>query len=127
VQLAEQAFTAELSTLVNHLFDRLTPGPDGQRKVFRDSAVTNLSDFFDRFRHLSVGSNAELEKLVATAQQALMGAEPQAVRDSENLRQQLTRRLAAVQSSLDGMLVDQPRRRILRPLLPSGPQQEKPT
>lgn len=114
VQLAEEAFVGEFAKLVAHLTERLTAGPDGERKVFRDSAVGNLTTFFERFRSLSVRSNADLDRLVETARQALSGVDPHVVRNSATLRQQVTTQLSAVQSVLDGMLVDQPRRRILR-------------
>ena len=42
------------------------------------------------------------------------GIEPGAIRTSDNLRQHVSTQLASVQSVLDQMLVDQPRRRILR-------------
>ena len=48
------------------------------------------------------------------AQKAIGGVEADAVRSSGNLRQQITGQLTGVQSTLDQMLVDQPRRRILR-------------
>jgi hypothetical protein len=115
VRLAEAAFAAEFSTLTAHLVDRLTSGPDGAQKVFRDSAVTNLRAFFDRFQGLSVRSNAELDALVETARTALKGVDPAAVRNSADLRHHITSQLASVQSALDGMLIDRPRRRILRP------------
>ena len=86
----------------------------GEKKVFRDSAVTNLTDFFRRFRSLNVRSNADLDRLVEVAQRAVQGAQPQNIRDSESLRQHIGTQLSSVQSVLDGMLVDQPRRRILR-------------
>jgi hypothetical protein len=114
VRLAEEAFTAEFARLVAHLAERLTPGPDGERKVFRDTAVTNLRQFFDRFRHLNVRSSQDLDRLVETAQRALAGVDPGAVRDSAGLRDHVTVQLAAVQAGLDQMLVDAPRRRILR-------------
>ena len=50
VQLAEQAFLEELSKLVEHLTERLSGQVDGKPKVFRDSAITNLTEFFERFR-----------------------------------------------------------------------------
>jgi hypothetical protein len=112
--LAEDAFTAEFARLVRHLVERLTPGVDGQAKVFRDTAVGNLGEFFDRFKMLNVGSNAELEQLVETAQRAIGGAAPAAVRENVTLRQQITGQLASVQSGLDQLQIDQPRRRILR-------------
>jgi hypothetical protein len=114
VRLAEDAFIGEFSKLVSHLTERLTAEPTGDKKIFRDSAITNLTRFFARFRNLNVRSNADLERLVQTAQQVVQGAEPQVVRNSQSLRQHITAQLSAVQASLDQMLVDQPRRRILR-------------
>ena len=57
VRLAEEAFTTELARLVSHLSERLTGTDDGKPKIFRDSAVTNLAEFFERFRTLSVRSS----------------------------------------------------------------------
>jgi hypothetical protein len=114
VKLAEEAFVGEFSKLVSHLSERLTADPSGERKIFRDTAITNLTNFFERFKSLNVRSNADLDRLVETAQRTLAGVDPNIVRNSASLRQHVTTELAAVQSVLDGMLVDQPRRRILR-------------
>ena len=114
VQLAEQAFTDELAKLVSHLTERLSGQEDGKPKVFRDTAVENLIEFFERFRHLNVRSNEQLDGLVAQAQRTIRGVEPQELRDSANLRQHVATQLAGVQATLDGMLVDRPRRNILR-------------
>lgn len=114
VQLAEQAFLDELSKLVGHLTERLTGQVDNKPKVFRDSAVTNLSEFFERFRQLNIGSNEQLDELVSDAQQIVRGVEPQKLRDSGKLRQQVSEQLGAVQHALDDLLVDRPRRNILR-------------
>jgi hypothetical protein len=114
VQLAEQAFTEEFSKVVAHLTERLAGQEDGKPKVFRDSAVENLREFFDRFRHLNVRSSDELDRLVEQSQQIIRGVEPQQLRDNQPLRQQIATQLSSVQSVLDGMLVDRPRRNILR-------------
>ena len=114
VQLAEQAFTEELSKLVSHLTERLSGGEDGKPKVFRDSAVENLQEFFQRFRHLNVRSSEQLDELVNRAQQVVRGVQPQQLREDQPLRQQVASQLAGVQSVLDGLLVDRPRRSILR-------------
>ena len=122
VKLAEEAFVGEFSKLVSHLVERLTQdGADGERKIFRDTAITNLTDFFERFKGLNVRSNADLDRLVETAQRTLSGVDPHIVRSSDSLRAHVTTELSAVQSVLDGMLVDQPRRRILRPQQSSPP------
>jgi hypothetical protein len=114
VRLAEQAFIAELGQLVTHLTERLGAGPDGQKKIFRDSAINNLVDFFGRFRALNVGSNAQLDDLVAQAQRVVRGVEPQALRDRDGLRQHVAKQLGQVQATLDTMVIDAPRRRLLR-------------
>ena len=114
VRLAEEAFLAEFAKLVGHLTDRLSGGDDGKPKVFRDSAVENMSEFFARFRSLNVRSNAELDALVEQAQRVVRGVEPQQLRDNATLRQQVAAQLSGVQATLDGLLVDRPRRRILR-------------
>ena len=114
VQLAEQAFTEELAKLVGHLTERLSGSDDGKPKVFRDSAIENLQEFFTRFRHLNIRSNAELDQLVDRTQRLVRGVEPQALRDDATLRHQITGQLSGVQAVLDGLLVDRPRRNILR-------------
>ena len=115
VRLAEEAFTGELSKLISHLCERISGSADGKPKIFRDSAVTNLHEFFERFRTLSVRSDADLEQLVNQAQQLLQGIDPQTLRHERSVRQQLGRQLAVVQSTLDGLLVDRPRRNLIRP------------
>jgi hypothetical protein len=114
VRLAEEAFAAELAKLVSHLTERLSGTEDGKPKVFRDSAVENLTDFFQRFRELNVRSNDQLDQLVADARRVIRGVEPQALRDNAGLRQHVTTEMSRVQSVLDGLLVDRPRRNILR-------------
>jgi len=64
VELAEQGFATELQRLSAHLAERLTGLHDGQPKVFRDSAVENLREFFERFRRLNIRSSPELDELV---------------------------------------------------------------
>ena len=112
--MAEEAFTSELANLVSHLTERLAGNDDDKPKIFRDSAIENLQEFFQRFRQLNVGSDAQLDELVNQCQQIVRGIEPQQLRNQGNLRQHVATELSAVQSVLDGLLVDRPRRNILR-------------
>lgn len=114
VRLAEQAFLEEFARLVTHLTERLTNAPDGQHKVFRDSAVGNLLEFFDRFKRLNIHSSDQLDRLVEQAQRAVRGIVPQSLRDSDSLREQVATQMGRVQTSLDSMLINRPRRRIVR-------------
>jgi len=114
VALAEQAFCEEFGNLVTHLAERLAGDAEGPPKVFRDSAVTNLRGFFERFRTLNVGSNEELETLVDQAQQLLRGVAPQELRANTSLRDRIRAQLDGVQASLETLLIDRPRRNIVR-------------
>ena len=113
--MAEQAFTEQLDGLVNHLAERLSGNDDGKPKIFRDSAVQNFREFFTRFRELSVSSNEQLDDLVQRCELLMDGVQPQQLRNNESLRRSLATNLSTVQSSLDQLLVDRPRRNILRP------------
>jgi hypothetical protein len=115
VRLAEQAFVAEFARLVQHLTERLADDQAGDRRVFRDTIVGNLTEFFERFRTLNVRSSDDLDHLVARAQDLVRGVTPQDLRDNDGLRQQVAREMAVVQSQLEGMIVERPRRQIIRP------------
>ena len=91
VRLAEQAFVAEFARLVSHLTERLNDS-DGERRIFRDTVVTNLSEFFERFRQLNVRSNQDLDDLVGQAQQMVRDVTPQDLRDNDGLRQHVATR-----------------------------------
>lgn len=114
VRLAEQAFASELGRLVSHLSERLAGGGDGERRIFRDSVVTNLTEFFERFKHLNVRSNADLDQLVEQAQDLVRGITPQELRDNAGLRQHVAAQMLQVQTQLDDLIVDRPRRTIIR-------------
>src|SRR4029077_3775821 len=105
----------EFARLVAHLTERVTgTNDDGTPKVFRDSAVGNLVEFFEKFRALNVHNNAQLDDLVAEAQRAIRGVSAQGLRDSDSLRSVVASQLTTVRSSLDELLIERPRRRILR-------------
>ncbi len=114
VALTEQAFATELQRLTAHLAERLTGLHDGQPKVFRDSAVENLRDFFDRFRQLNIRSSSDLDALVEQAQQVISGIEPQQLRDSVRLRSMVANDFGRIEAAVGDLLIDRPRRNILR-------------
>ncbi len=115
VALAEQAFLDEFTRLVEHLRERITgSSDDGSPKVFRDSAVGNLQEFFARFRALNVRSNPQLDDLVEQARSIVRGVGAQDLRDSRSLRVRVAEGMDQLRTSLDTLIVDRPRRRILR-------------
>ena len=114
VKLAEDAFLGELTKLVEHLAERLSGSEDGKPKIFRDTIVTNLTEFFERFRRLNIGSSEELDRMVADVQRIVGNVTPSSLRNSTTLRQHVSGELSRVQASLDGLMVDRPRRNLIR-------------
>ncbi len=115
VSMAEQAFIAELAKLVSHLTERLSGTEDGKPRIFRDSAVENLTEFFQRFRSAQhpqqrptrpPGGRRRRESFAASS--------PRPSVTIAGLRQTIATEMSRVESVLDGLLVDRPRRAILR-------------
>jgi hypothetical protein len=114
VALATEAFTLELSSLIEHLTERLSGSQDGKPKVFRDSAIENFREFFTRFRSLNIGSSADLDSLVEQAQQILNGVTPGRLRANGSVREIVSRQLSSVRDGLDSVMENRPRRNIDR-------------
>jgi hypothetical protein len=119
VQLAEQAFATEFGRLLSHLTERLANEETGERRVFRDSAVTNLSDFFSRFQQLNIRSNPDLDALVEEAQRLVQGVSPSQLRDNDSLRQHIATEMTRVREQVESLITNAPRRRLIR-LRPSA-------
>ena len=58
---------ASFAGFVKHLNTKLGKEPDGKLSIFRDSTVTNLTEFLDMFDKRDVTNDAELRALVAKA------------------------------------------------------------
>jgi hypothetical protein len=114
VHLAEQAFATEFGKLLSHLTSRLSNDETGERRIFRDSAVTNLTEFFSRFGQLNVRSNPDLDAMVEEAQRLVQGVSPQQLRDNDSLRQQIATEMTRVREQVEGLIADVPRRRLIR-------------
>jgi hypothetical protein len=110
--LTEQAFAEQFAQLVGHLKDRLSGGEDGKPKVFRDTAISNLNDFFAQVKSLDLGCSADLLKLVETAEKSLSGVKADELRHDANARARMTDELGKISQALDGMMTDRPERAI---------------
>jgi hypothetical protein len=110
VQMAETAFSTQMMELIEHLREKLQPGPDGQKKIFRDSAVENLKDFFRRFKELNLGSSEQLDQLVCQAEEIVAGISAEDLRKGKDLRDQIGRELKEVSEALTPLVTTKPRR-----------------
>jgi hypothetical protein len=110
--LTEAAFVEEFTKMVNTLVERLTPSPDGKKRVIKDSSVENLNEFFQKFRSLSIGSNGDLDAIVEEAQRAIRGVDVKALRKDVTVQGQIRATMADLAGRLDALQVDRPTRKI---------------
>lgn len=109
LQMAEEAFAAELKSLVSHLVERLTDDENSDKpKVFKNSAVTNLSEFFTRFQTMNIRSNGELNQLVEQAQGIINEVDPSELRKQTGTRVSVAQQMEEVKAKLDQMVIDAP-------------------
>lgn len=110
-----EALRETLSGLLGHLTERLTPGADGARKIFRDSAVSNLQEFLELFSGRNVTGDAELSNLAEKARAIVTAAVPEHLRDKgrqgEDLRTQVARQAGEVKAAVDALIQTESRRR----------------
>jgi hypothetical protein len=114
VAMAEDAFAETLQGLVTHLIERLTEEPDGKKKVFTASTIENFKEFYENFRHMNVRSNAQLEALIDQANALVAGVDPKELRKNEEMQQTLRTQMSDLKVSLDSLITDAPRRRVMR-------------
>lgn len=104
---------ANLLDLVANMNERLAPTADGQRKIFKNSLVSNLTDFLKTFDARNIVDDAELARVCAQARSLLEGVDPQLLRESQDVRAQVQTGFAQVQRELSEMVVNRPTRRIV--------------
>jgi len=83
--------------LITGLTDRLS-GSSG--KGFRSSNIEKLTSFIDRFRHLNIAGDTELESLIDTTQSLISGVTSEEVRNDDMFRNAIASEMQKVQASM---------------------------
>lgn len=112
VRLTEESMATQLHKLVAHMVDRLKGEVDGKPKVFHESSVANLNEFFAMFKQVDFGSSTELAALVDRAQKAVSGVSADDIRGNAAIRNTVADQLAGVQQAMDAMMIAKPKRAI---------------
>lgn len=100
VSIAENTFAQQLVGLIDHLKERLSPAKDGKKKVLHQSVLSNFQEFFKSFEQLDIGSNQQLTSLVNQAKDIANNADVEALRDSKNMREELTSRMEEIKKQI---------------------------
>lgn len=101
---------AKFAELIGRAVERLTPGPDGKQKIFRDSLIGNLDEFLETFAPRNITDDAELQKLVAQARELTRGINPNTLRQSTRTREKVAEGFEQINRTLAEMIQDAPRR-----------------
>lgn len=102
--MTQAAFAKEFGELVSNLADKLRPQDVGSRKHLHATAIDKFADFFKRFDDLKIGSDNELEKLIADAKQVLGNADADAIRANDSLRISLGAAFRSIKESTDSLV-----------------------
>lgn len=98
--------------LISHMSERLGYDGDGKPRIFRDTMIENLEQFFETFRARNLTDDGELDKLVRQARNLIRGVSPQELRQERPLRDAIRAELAPIREKIDGMLITRPKRAI---------------
>lgn len=113
MQECERVLAAELKTLIDSMVERLTPGEDGKKKVFRDSLVGNLRDFLRECPFRNVSGSDELDSFCREAASILGNESADSLRSSPGMRDYVRERMATVSQALDQAIIQAPARKII--------------
>lgn len=97
---------SEMAKLVKHAAETLsgTKG-DGKKKSFKNTLIGNIRDFMSTFQDRNITDDAEMEAIIARANQLLDGVDPQDLRDSDSTRSAVAQGFAEIQAQLETMMV----------------------
>jgi hypothetical protein len=110
--MTQQLLRVRALGLVEKMQDKLKPGPEGKKKVFRNTLFTNIQEFLDDFEALNITSDAQLAQAVDTMRSLLTGVDMDEVRKSDDVRSQLQEQFAQIEEELGAMVTEKPIRAI---------------
>jgi hypothetical protein len=113
IKKAEAAAADELGGLLKRFIERLTAPEDGQRKVLKEGVVSSITDFAERFKALSIGSNAGLDDLVNQVEQLAQGIDIKQVRKADaGAKARLAEQLQGLTERIDQLVITRPVREL---------------
>jgi hypothetical protein len=110
VDLINEALTGEMLNLVRKLGDTLSAEVNGKPKIFRDSTVTNVTDFLSLFGARNLTNNQALAEMAQRAMKVLDGKDPDELRKNKDVRAAAAAEMSKITVALEGLAVKKPTR-----------------
>jgi hypothetical protein len=114
LELFEEEMLAEGGHLIGSLIEQLQPSEDGSPKKFYSAHFDNLIEFFKKYKELRVRDNADLDQLIAQAQEITQGKTANSLKGSAFVRKQMKEAFTALATEFAGKIDTRPRRKILK-------------
>jgi hypothetical protein len=103
---AQSIMRGQFKVMVDHLLDRLTPGEEGKKKIFRNTVLDPMNEFIRTFQPRNISEDSELQNLVNTADQLMKGISPEDLRNNDTLKASVQQGIAQIKAVLDTMIVE---------------------
>ena len=105
---ATNALRTKFADMVNRVVERLS----GEKKVFKDTLISNIDTFLNDFDQLNINSDVELSGLTKQCRDIIRGANVDAIRTDDMLRSKTASDMSTVQGALNSMMRDRPVRKL---------------
>lgn len=92
--------------LVDTLFDTVKPQPDGKKRAFFQSSVTNLLEFVGNFEKQDMADDVETQQHIKNIKRILKGVTPETLKESDNQKAYVAAQLAEVKQALGALVVE---------------------
>jgi hypothetical protein len=105
------ALRESFADLISHAANSLTVGPDNKPKIFRDSLVNNLEQFFHYFDQKNIVNDEDLAALVKQARSIMQGVSPDDLRENISLRKDIQQAMNSIKQTITEGVMLKPGRR----------------
>ena len=111
-EMGIQALRDEFSGLVHRITERFSNGNGEKPKIFKNGTVNNFYDFFETFKERNIFKDDQLAELVEQAKGILGSQSAESIRSSEHLKEDIKKRMGAVEEEM-ATIFEMPRRKII--------------
>jgi hypothetical protein len=97
---------AVVKAAIDKLVERLTPGPNGEKKILRTSTVANLQEVLADFPALDLANDGEMAAVVAKASALMAGFDADDLRTDEAIAAMVQVGINDIKQAVDALAVD---------------------
>ena len=113
IEQAEALAAAKMQELLGHFLERLSPSEDGKPKKLHESTLGNIRDAVEAFKSTTIGSNEQLDQIVAEIEALSAGVDAKSIRKaSPEGRSDIEKQFAAMLKRVDELVEIRPVRQI---------------